>query len=336
VEEAQVEQPQAEEARAEQPPAEEPRAEQPPAEEPQVEQPDLHLAPEASGPGEARQLGDREDQASGAVPVEAASPHAVQAAGEVASAAVDAPAHGSGSRAADGPPDTALPAPGGPPATTAAAPTGAPHTPAGGTGNGTASDTGSDTASDTAAGITPAVDSGVDSGVDSDAGGQRRRGWRQLLPLAVLGLVLLLMLGLTGWLGWQLRQDAATETARTKGLTAARDAARVLFSYDYQQLDKDFAAGLAVTTGSARDEYQRTTSSLVRPVAVQYQAVVKADVREAGVIEASPGHVLTMIFLNQTTTSTRVQGPKIDQNRVRLGLRLVGGKWLVDRVEGPL
>jgi Mce-associated membrane protein len=41
-----------------------------------------------------------------------------------------------------------------------------------------------------------------------------------------------------------------------------------------------------------------------------------------------------LLFVNQTTTSTRLDGPKVDLNRVVLTLDRVDGKWLVSKVVG--
>lgn len=160
---------------------------------------------------------------------------------------------------------------------------------------------------------------------------RRRRRLGGLLPVLALSLLTVLVL-LTGYLAWQVREDVRSDTARDEALAASRDAARLLFSYDFEQLDQDFERGLAVTTGEFREEYERTTREVVRPVAEQYDAVVEADVVEAAVVSATADRVVTVAFVNQTTTSTRVEGPKIDQSRVRMSLRKVDGEWRVDQV----
>lgn len=157
----------------------------------------------------------------------------------------------------------------------------------------------------------------------------RRRG---ALPVLAAATAVALLAGAAGALGWQLRQQAQAETAREQGLVAARDAARLLFSYDHSTLDEDFAAGLAVTTGAFREEYSTTTQEVVTPVAEQYDAVVVAEVIEAAVIDAEPDEVIAMVFLNQATTSTRVEGQQVDQSRVRMRLVARDGLWLVEKV----
>jgi Mce-associated membrane protein len=39
-----------------------------------------------------------------------------------------------------------------------------------------------------------------------------------------------------------------------------------------------------------------------------------------------------LLFVNQTTTSTRLDGPRVDLNRVRLTLVQVDGSWRLNNV----
>lgn len=160
-----------------------------------------------------------------------------------------------------------------------------------------------------------------------------RPGFRRLLPVLALALVAVLMAGANGYVWYAVQRNAATETARQQGLAASRDAARLLFSYDYRSLAKDFSMGLSLTTGPFRQQYQDTTTKVVTDVAKKYHAVVQATVVQAGVVRADPSTVVTLVFVNQVTTSTRVTGQKVDLSRVRMTLDHVGGRWLVAKVE---
>ena len=160
--------------------------------------------------------------------------------------------------------------------------------------------------------------------------GRRRRGL--LAPLA-LGLLVVLLLVAGAFLLREVRENDQVETARREALAAARSHAVKLLSYDYRTLEKDFAAATAVTTGRFRSQYEETTTEAVGPSAAEYKVVVEADVRTLGVADASPDRVVVVAFINQTTTSTRVEGPKLDQNRVRLTLVEVDGRWLVSDVD---
>ena len=160
-----------------------------------------------------------------------------------------------------------------------------------------------------------------------------RVGGRNVLALgAALVIVALLAAGVVT-LGLRLQSARQAEAARTQASAASRDAARVLFSYDFKTLDADFARGLSVTTGALRDQYSRNTELVVKDVALRYKAVVVADVVESAVVQAGPDAVTTIVFMNQATTSTRVEGQKIDLSRVRMHLVLRDGRWLVDKVE---
>lgn len=176
-------------------------------------------------------------------------------------------------------------------------------------------------------------------GLAPTAGGrrQRRRPSRRwgLLRLPVIALVLVtLAVGVATAFVWlDVREKQQTEAARRTGLEASRDAARELFSYDYRTLDQDFSAGRALTTGDFRTDYDKTTTKVVADVAKRYKAVVKANVINAGVVRASPDEVVTIVYVNQVTTSTQVTGEKVDLSRVRMTVVRSGGRWLVTKVD---
>ena len=129
---------------------------------------------------------------------------------------------------------------------------------------------------------------------------------------------------------------ASARRPRTPAAPASRPAgraARLLFSYDYRTLDKDFATGRTLTTGSFRTDYDKTTTKVVADVAKRYKAVVKANVINAGVVSASPTTVVTVVYVNQVTSSTQVKGEKVDLSRVRMTLVRADDVWLVTKVD---
>jgi Mce-associated membrane protein len=157
----------------------------------------------------------------------------------------------------------------------------------------------------------------------------RRQG--RLLVQVLAALVVLLAL-LTGYLGYtvvQTRGPAPVEGSRKAALDAGRAAARLVFSYDYRHLDKDFSAGRATTTGKFRAEYDKTTKRLVEDVAPRYKAVVVADVSEASVVSASGSRAVLLVFVNQQSSSSLAASPKITQSRLEMTMQRVGGRWLV-------
>jgi Mce-associated membrane protein len=125
------------------------------------------------------------------------------------------------------------------------------------------------------------------------------------------------------------RRDRADASAGASALAAAKTSAATVLSYDYRQLDSDFAAAAALTTGSLRSDYQATTSKAVAQLATQTHAVVIAKVVAGGVVSSTSTRVTVLLFVDQTTTSNRLDGPKVDQNRVQLVMAKVGSHWLV-------
>jgi Mce-associated membrane protein len=169
--------------------------------------------------------------------------------------------------------------------------------------------------------------------VDDPSTGPERPGRRSgLLVLVVLALVLALAVT-AGLLVLRARGEDRAEQARSAALAAGERHAVTLLSYDHRHLDRDFARAEAVLTGSFADDYAQTTEKVVRPTAEQVKAVVTAEVVSSSVVRASEDRVVLLLFVDQTTTSTRLEGPKVDLNRVRMTLTRADGQWLVSGVD---
>ncbi|WP_330304163.1 MULTISPECIES: hypothetical protein [unclassified Streptomyces] len=165
------------------------------------------------------------------------------------------------------------------------------------------------------------------------------RGRRRLLT-AVLCVLLVAGLVAVAVLGWRYREGVQADQARGQALAAARQAAPVVLSYDYRHLDRDFTAARARLTGHFRDEYSKTTTTVVGPTARKYHGVVKATVAAptggspaASVISTSEGRAVVLLFVNQVTTSTQVSGSRVDLNRVRMTLARTSDGWKVSGVD---
>lgn len=158
------------------------------------------------------------------------------------------------------------------------------------------------------------------------------------LVRALTGLVVVLAL-LAAFLGyqvWQHRGPAPVEASRVQALDAGREAARLVFSYDYRRLQKDFEAGRAVTTGKFRKDYDSTTKRLIGDAAPRYKAVLVAEVSEASVITATEDRVLLLVFLNVQSTSSLTSAPKVTPRRLKMTMQRSGGsggRWLVADVD---
>jgi Mce-associated membrane protein len=81
-------------------------------------------------------------------------------------------------------------------------------------------------------------------------------------------------------------------------------------------------------TGDFATEYAKTTASL-KADAVKEQAIVRAQVSAAGVVQASTARVEVLLYVNQYRRNVNITGEKVDQNRVVLTLVPVDGEWKV-------
>jgi Mce-associated membrane protein len=163
---------------------------------------------------------------------------------------------------------------------------------------------------------------------------------RRAIVTAVLAVALIAAIAIGAVFTVQYRNVIRTDHARTAAMAAAERAAPVIFSYDYRHLDQDFSKAQAYLTGGFRDQYSKTTQTVVKPTALQYHGVVQAVVAKpadgsapaVSVVSATPDQVVVLAFIDQSTTSTRVNGTQVDQNRVLLTLTHTSQGWLVSAV----
>ena len=167
-----------------------------------------------------------------------------------------------------------------------------------------------------------------------DPDGRPERPGRRSDVLVLVALAVVVALAVTaGLLYLRARGEDRTEAARTAAQVAGERHAVALLSYDHRHLDRDFARAEKVLTGRFADDYAQTTEKVVRPTAEQVKAVVTAEVVSSSVVRASENRVVLLLFVDQTTTSTRLEGPKVDLNRVRMTLSRTGAGWLVSGVD---
>jgi Mce-associated membrane protein len=151
-------------------------------------------------------------------------------------------------------------------------------------------------------------------------------------------LVVLLALSLVaavtaGWFAWSLRSMRAEDTARTAGQVTAANYIERILSYSYKSFDKDEAQQRKLTTGEFARQYAHTMK-MVRGSAMKTHTVVKANVVASSIVSAQPDQVKALLFLNQTTTGTQVQQPRVDMNRVVVTLtKDDDGSWLVSKLD---
>ena len=191
------------------------------------------------------------------------------------------------------------------------------------------------------------TDNASDGVRDSNQTGRIRAAWESARPALggfarrpgwlVAGLALLLATGvmvtsLVIWRAAEHRRVLADN--QTAAASAGRAITEKMLGYSYKSFDQHTAEISTLLTGSFRTEFVKAATTVVKPLAVENQAVVVAKVSEVSVM--SPGDhpgVRILAFVNQETTSSKLKGARVDQNRVILTMSEVDGRWLVSKVE---
>jgi Mce-associated membrane protein len=149
-------------------------------------------------------------------------------------------------------------------------------------------------------------------------------------PRAVLALAVAVLLAAgsatTAW--WFTHRADRAERAGNEALVAATAATQAIFSYDYRGFDASVSNGQQFVTADFAKEYAQTTAGL-KASAVKEQAVVRAEVSAAGVVQAAAAQVEVLLYVNQYRRNANISGEKVDQNRVVLTLVPVDGQWKV-------
>ncbi|MGX7723506.1 twin-arginine translocation pathway signal [Rhodococcus pyridinivorans] len=154
------------------------------------------------------------------------------------------------------------------------------------------------------------------------------------LPHIAIGLsvVALVFAVLVGWLAYGTAQQSAAETARTEARVAAEEQAVAMLAYTHDQVDAQTDAAAEGLTGDFRDEYTNLMKNIIAPGAKEKAISVQVSVQASSVVSADADSAVTLLFLNQITTSSENPEAVSSGSRVRVELEKQDGRWLVGRL----
>jgi Mce-associated membrane protein len=137
------------------------------------------------------------------------------------------------------------------------------------------------------------------------------------IALAV-GLVLILVLGgLTGWLGLRAYQSHQADERRQTYLRVAAQGAINLMTIDYTRVDQDVARILALATGKFHDDFQKRAGPLAEAVErVKSKSV--GHIAEIGIQEATPdgAQILVAVRVDTVIVGQPAQAPQAWRMRI--------------------
>ncbi|MDT5095181.1 MAG: Mce-associated rane protein [Mycobacterium sp.] len=145
------------------------------------------------------------------------------------------------------------------------------------------------------------------------------------LAAAFVGLA-----GVGGWLYWGRVNRVAEQATRDELPALAKKQIPMVFSYDYQTVERNLIDVYRLLTPDYRREFESKANSEIIPQARQRQIVSQANVTGVGVMDAHRGSGSVMVFINRTVSGkTNREQPVYDGARLRVDYQRVDGKWLI-------
>jgi Mce-associated membrane protein len=170
-----------------------------------------------------------------------------------------------------------------------------------------------------------------DAAHETPAVSRSRRLLRRSIVVAA-GILFVAALGLSAFLGWQLKQQHDTAAAGRAALAVARSYAVTLTSVDTKDIDHNFAQVLDGATGEFKDMYSQSATQL-RQVLIDNKAVSNGTVVDAAIKSTTKTKVEVLLFVDQSISNVVNPEPRIDRNRVEMTMELIDNRWLASKLD---
>ena len=160
---------------------------------------------------------------------------------------------------------------------------------------------------------------------------RRLARWRSIVATTLVVAAVGVAAGVYFILYWpdQRVDDAAAHRA----IQAASDGAVAVLSYSYDHLNRDFDNAKSRLTGDFLTYYKKFTDNVVAPTAQQGQLTTSAKVIRAAISDLHPNSAVVLVFVDQTTASTKKKDPEKTQSAVLVTLTKVNGSWLIAKFD---
>lgn len=146
--------------------------------------------------------------------------------------------------------------------------------------------------------------------------------------LVALGLVVVLLGAVVGWLWWTDRQYGEADAAGQVALVVAKERATEVLSYDYRSVDQDLRRARSGLTGRFLEQFDRGTAT-VAPAARERRAIVAARVTEAAIVDQHPDRVVVLLFVSQNSQTAQSPDVQLSNVRVQATMARAGDNWLI-------
>ena len=163
----------------------------------------------------------------------------------------------------------------------------------------------------------------------------RRRGGlrgRARLPVAGLGVAAVALAAVTGWLAVTLGHSAAAAAQRAAVLAAAQQEAADLTTLSHQTAGRDFAAVLAGSAGSLRQQLAQGRSAFLNTLSAD-SVSSSGTVLDAGIVTMNSRTATVLLNVRAVVHTKQTRAPETRLYHWRAGLVYSGGRWLVTGLE---
>jgi Mce-associated membrane protein len=154
---------------------------------------------------------------------------------------------------------------------------------------------------------------------------------------AVLLALLAALAGVTAWKLSSARSSGATGSGKAAVIDAAVTTVTNAFGYSYKSINHDFAVAEAGMAPALRAAYAAKAQQDARATAVKIHETVTASVDPkagAALVSATGDTAKVLVFLDQTTSNSKLAAPRLDRSRVLVSLTDASGRWLVTNFQG--
>lgn len=160
---------------------------------------------------------------------------------------------------------------------------------------------------------------------------------RRLSTTALIGLMVALLLGISGGVAWwsaSHSDDLAAASDRDAVLVAAKQHIATLNTLDYRKVDAGLKAWTSVTTGTLKDQFS-SISADDRKLLADQKKISTGKVVDAAVLEVdgSSARVIASVEVEVRDGKDLSKDPTIKRNRFSADLTRSGGSWKLDTLQ---
>ena len=160
---------------------------------------------------------------------------------------------------------------------------------------------------------------------------RRLARWRSIVATTLVVAAVGVAAGVYFILYWP--DQRVDDAAARRAIQAASDGAVAVLSYSYDHLNRDFDNAKSHLTGDFLTYYKKFTDNVVAPTAQEGQLTTSAKVIRAAISDLHPNSAVVLVFVDQTTASTKKKDPEKTQSAVLVTLTKVNGSWLIAKFD---